>query len=746
MRRLMWFSIGFAGACLIGAYLVSNWYLSLIAIAAVVIGIGLCLLKKKYGGILLTAAIGFFIGVVWMQGYDVLYLEPVRQYGGQRIATEIEISDYSRDTDYGIAADGKIKLDGKSYNVYVYLKGKPLLPGDVIKGNFELRFTAQGGEQEATYHPGKGIFLLAYAKGETQTQRPGKIPAKFFAAQLRRNIQNTLDLIFQEDTVGFARALFLGDTSRLSAEDDTAFKVSGIRHIIAVSGLHVTILFSLVYTLFGKRRVPTAIVGIPILILFAAVAGFTPSVVRACIMQGLVILGLLLKKEYDSPTALAFAVLTMLLINPLTITSVSFQLSVGCMIGIFLFCGRINRFLLRILRAPKDKSIRAKLTRWLAGCAAVSVSATVVTAPLSAYYFGTISIIGILTNVLTIWVVSATFYGIMLSCIAGGIWIGAGRVVAWIVSWPIRYVLCVARLTASIPIAAVYVNNIYILLWLVFSYVLLLAFLKGKRKHPFVFAGCVIAGLCLSLIFAYTEPRTEDFRVTVLDVGQGQSIVLQSQDKTYLVDCGGDSGSAAADIAAQHLLSQGIAKLDGLILTHYDDDHAGGVDLLLNRVPADVLYLPDSTDDGEIKLQLTDAFRDKICWVTDTMEWSGPWGTLTLFPGSDKNDDNESGLCILFQAADCDILITGDWTSAQEFSLVQAVALPELELLVVGHHGSRSATSLPLLAETNPKAAVISVGRDNPYGHPSGEVIQRLESFGCKIWRTDLDGTITFGR
>jgi competence protein ComEC len=142
---------------------------------------------------------------------------------------------------------------------------------------------------------------------------------------------------FPADTAAFAKALLLGDSSGLNYELDTAFKLSGIRHIIAVSGLHVSILFSLMYILAGKRKVLTALLGIPVLFLFAAVAGFSPSIVRACVMQVLMIVAMLLDKEYDPPTALSFAVLLMLAVNPSAVTSVSLQLSVGCMMGIFMF-------------------------------------------------------------------------------------------------------------------------------------------------------------------------------------------------------------------------------------------------------------------------------------------------------------------------------------------------------------------------------------------------------------------------
>ena len=746
MRKLMWFTIGFTGACIVGVYLISGIWLAVITAICAALGIGLCFYKKKLGVIVLIGALGFGIGAGWLQLHDAVYLTAARNVDGKTLTTEIEATDYSWKTDYGTAVNGRVEVDGRRFQVCVYMDEMTIRPGDVLKGEFRFRFTAAGGKQDATYHPGKGVFLLAYGDDSISVKRQETIPLRFFPAKLRKNIQDTIDTAFPEDTVGFARALLLGDSTRLSDQDDTAFKISGIRHVIAVSGLHVSILFSLIYVFVGKRRIITAVLGIPILILFAAVAGFTPSIMRACIMQCLMILGLLLKKEYDSPTSLSFAVLVMLVANPLSITSVSFQLSVGCMTGIFLFSGKINRFLLRILRVPKDKSVRAKLGRWLAGCVAVTVSATAVTMPLSAYYFGTVSIVGILTNLLTLWAISFVFYGIMLACLLGVIWMPLSTAIAWIISWPIRYVLLVARSLSAIPCAAVYTSSVYIVLWIVFCYVILCVFLLQKQKHPFVYLAGIVISLCIAVTASHMEAKTENFQVTVLDVGQGQAILIQSQDKTYLVDCGSDSKKDAADITSQFLLSKGINRLDGLILTHYDEDHAGDVENLLYRVQTDVLFLPDSADDGDIKARLIKAFSEDICWVSEITTRSGKWGSFTIYPGADNKDDNESGLGILFQAEECDILITGDWSSAQELRFVQTTDLPELELLVLGHHGSKSATSFPLLSATKPKTAVVSVAKNNGYGHPAPEVLRRLEMFDCKVWRTDLDGTITFGR
>ena len=121
-----------------------------------------------------------------------------------------------------------------------------------------------------------------------------------------------------------------------------------------------------------------------------------------------------------------------------------------------------------------------------------------------------------------------------------------------------------------------------------------------------------------------------------------------------------------------------------------------------------------------------------------------PDGNITLYPAKPGLNNNESSVCVLFQSQNCDILITGDRSASGERALLDKVQLPQLELLVAGHHGSKGATSLDLLLTTHPQAVAISVGADNPYGHPGQELLDRLARFGCQVYRTDLQGTITF--
>lgn len=739
----MWFTVGFAVACGVGVYTLFGPWLLLFGAICIIALVAMLVVRTPISKRIATILFGIVIGIGWLTCFDYIYLQPGRNMDGQSVHLSIAVTDYGRPAKYGITAEGKTELNGKTYTVQFYINEQiSVSPGDLVEGGFTLRYTG-GGSEDPTYHRGKGVFLLCYPKGSYTITPQAEVSNRNIPVIWRHKILTLLDDMFPQDTAAFAKALLLGDTRGLDFSTKWSMKTGGVYHVVAVSGMHVSILFALVSILCLKKRGLLAVIGIPVLFLFAAIAGFSPSIVRACIMQALMILALLVDKEYDPPTALAAAVLVILAVNPLSITSVSLQLSAGCMIGIFLFSQPIHDYLMRTRLGPaKGKSLRSRLIRWVVGSVSVTLSAMSVTAPLCAMYFGCISLSGILTNVLILWLISFVFYGIMAACLLGIVWLPLGMAVGWVISWPIRLILWVTDMISRLPVSAVYTSSVYIVAWLIFAYVLLTIFLKSKKKYPVVFAICIIVGLFGSILCSWLEPRLDDYRITAVDVGQGQCLLLQQDGKHYIVDCGGDNGDDAADKAIGLLLSQGIFRLDGLIVTHYDADHAGGVSQLLSKIPADTIYLPVYTGESELRDDLIENFSKSIKWITDDTVLDD--ADITLYPSVASDEANESSLCILFQPEECDILITGDRSFDGEAALMAHTDLPDLEILVAGHHGSRTSTSWELLNETRPEIVIISVGANNSYGHPTEETLTRIELFGSAVYRTDLLGTIIF--
>lgn len=736
MRKLMWLTLGFGLACGLCAYWLGNG--SVLALTAFA-GAGCLGIRQRRLSRLGLLVLGLAAGCAWFSLFHMWFLAPVISLDAQQQPAVIYAQDYSAPTKYGSSVSGRMEYGGKSYAVYAYLDGdQPICPGDTLSGTFRFRTTVSGGEEEATYHQGDGVFLLAYQVDEVTCTPSQSLSWREYPAILRKEAGEILEQTFPEDTAPFAKALLLGDTKDLDYKTDTNLKISGIRHIAAVSGLHVSILFALLSLVTFRKSFLTALLGFPLLLLFAATAGFTPSVNRACIMSGLMLLAQLFRREYDGPTALSFAALCMLAANPLVITSVGFQLSAGSVSGIYCFSPAVRKWMYGVL--PTVKGWRGKLIGWLVASVSVSLGALVFTTPLCAVYFGTVSLIGVVTNLLTLWMISGIFYGILAVCLMGQIFMPGVSVLAKMLALPIRLVLTIADFLAGVPLSAVYTRSWYIMAWLVFVYVLLILFLLGKNRKPALLAGCACLGLCIALLASWVEPLLYHTGLTVLDVGQGQCILLQSKGKTFLVDCGGDSDTWTADIAAQTLLSQGISRLDGMVLTHTDIDHAGGMEHLLSRVNTDLLILPPVPVEAEV------SERTKVLYAADNLKLSFDGGEITVYGSVSTEKSNENSLCVLFETENCAILITGDRGSFGEQMLLRNADLPDVDILIAGHHGSKNSTGEALLQTVRPEIVCISAGRDNPYGHPAPELLKRLEDFGCQIYRTDLQGDIVIRR
>lgn len=731
MRKLVYLSLGFAAACGLWAYGADlGWYAGVGA--ALILSAALLGWKKAA-----FLAVGLALGAGSCDLSGILFQKETLAMDGEVCQAELHICDYSRETNYGIQAEALLRCSGKTYRVQLYLNDtEPLEPGMEVSGTFLFRATGPGAEAPRSYYAGKGIWLLAYQRGDVSfTQDCLQLWDQ--PALVRHRIKEILEAAFPADTRAFAKALLLGDTEELDYETDTALKLSGIRHVIAVSGLHVSIFFGALEVLTLRKRYLTALVGFPALLAFAAVMGFSPSVSRACLMVSLMLLARLLNKEYDGPSALAFAVVVILGVNPSSVASVSFQLSVASVAGIFCFQPGIQRWMLTKFGVLKPKTIKTRLVRWFSSSISVSLGATILTTPLSAWYFGAVSLVSVLTNLLTLWMVSILFYGLCLTALAGLAVPTLAAGLGWFLSWGIRYVLLVAKTLAAFPLAAVYTTSPYIVAWLVFVYCLLAVFLLSQNRRPWVLGCCAWVGLCLALLASWLEIKPDETRLTVLDVGQGQCILLQNQGRSFLVDCGGDSDMAVAELAAQTLLGQGIHKLDGLILTHCDRDHAGGAEFLMKRMDVELLVQPE---DGTVRTDIPTVY------ASENLEIRLGSAVLRIYAPTYPTDSNESSLCVLFDTEKCDILITGDRSAFGERSLLRNADIDQVDVLIAGHHGSKNSTCEQLLETVQPEIVCISAGKDNPYGHPAEETLERLARFGCKVYRTDRLGTITIRR
>lgn len=746
MRKLGWFSLGFGAALALYAWLArSIWGFAAGALFA------LLLLKKRGWRCGALAALGLAVGFCWFSAYDLWITAPVRALAGQTLHFQAVARDDPQASDYGTRVCADAVAEGRRFRVLLY-DSDPLeiRPGDRLTVTASLRTPGDGDYD--IYCRSIGVDLIGICTRGSLYAAPAEPGLRTLPLRLRRWLKEQIRTIFPADSAPFITALLTGDRSGLRYADTNAMSVAGISHIVAISGMHVAILLGLILLLCAKRRWLSALIGVPVVAVFAVMTGATPSVVRASVMQIIWLLAPLFRREDDPPTSLGAAALCVLAPNPWAVTNLSFQLSFGAMAGIVLLSGRLYRRIgdmEPIRRALRSRYLRGPV-HYFVGALISTCSASVFTLPLIALRMGTISLVALATNLLTLWAVALLFKLSLALCLLGAVWMLPARFLAPVAAIAVRYILGVARFMASVPASAVYTENPFILPWLIFAYLAAGCCLLPEGRRLILPAACVAAlTLCLCVWLGYLDGGAHTLQMTMLDVGQGQCLIFQDGGATVIYDCGGSGGERVGEDCARTLLSRGTGRVDILILSHYDLDHAGGVCQLLARLPVGRIYLPDLPCDNGLREAIEQSANDcgtQIVYVREDEKLSFSSSTAYVFAPVTQESDNESSLALLVSQGGFDILATGDMNAAAERLLLSRRRLPDVEVLVAGHHGSASSTCDTLLALTRPETVLISVGAHNSYGHPASETTVRIESTGAQLLRTDLCGNITIRR
>ncbi len=753
MRKLAWAALSFSAAVFLSRYLLPASWLLYGSAACAVLGAAGFLFRSSARQRIVLAGLALAAGFVWTAFYTNVFLKPAETLDGVTETVSAIALSTPENTDYGSKLTVTIKQDGLP-DVKTILYVFEALP-EINAGNsltftarFKLADTVFGEETDGYFS--KGIFLTAYAEGGIAiTDR--HTPLRYFPAYIADRSGQVVDRIFPNGVRGFMRALLLGDTSGVYGDPvlSSSMAAAGASHVVAVSGMHLAFLVGFVKIIVRKKR-RLAAVAIPVILLFMAVVGFRPSLARAGIMQIFLLCAPLFKRENDVFTSLSASLMLILLINPYAAVSAGLQLSFAATLGLALYAEKLFTRLDEPLRYKKlysYKLVRIAI-RFIIGGLSSTLAALAFSVPLAAVHFGIVSIVAPLTNLLILLPVSLAFIGGMLALILGFIFAPAGIACAFIAALPVRWIIAVIGGLSQLPFAAVYTSNPAAVIWLIYTYAMLLAlWLSRARLRQLLTPACLsAASLSLILVATSVTSAAGGFRVTALDVGQGQSIILTSGQYTAVVDCGSVSGKDAGDRLIRNLKSAGRGRIDLLVLTHFHTDHAGGVEEVLSRFPVTALAMPDpSTDGGNLAADIESLAHDKgirTVYVTENLTASLGSMTLTLYAPVGTSDENERGVVILATQREFDALITGDISDDTERALLASAALPDIEVLVAGHHGSKYATSDELLDAVTPEAALISVGY-NSYGHPSPETLQKLARSGILIYRTDLLGNVT---
>lgn len=614
---------------------------------------------------------------------------------------------------------------------------------------------------------------------------------------LREYWKKRLYRYFPEKEASVLSAMLLGDRTQLDEETKELYMQNGIIHILSISGLHITLIGMGIYKLLRRGGCPiaaAALAGGFILFLYGIMTGMGVSAIRAIGMYLIRMLGEILGRTYDMLTALGFMGLVMLAGRPEYLSNVGFLLSFGSLCGI----GGIMPALAvgdgeerRADLGGKDsgwlKVLLHSFVRYVRRAALPGIAVTLTTLPIQLYYYYEIPVYSIFLNLLVLPFMGILMVVGMIVMIVPGMFVAAKLDVLILggFEW-----LC--RLFGELPYHTW--NPGAPEIWqIIVYYVLLVCSVRGMVKVPGsvrvsgsvqrpgsvhvsgsgkvvyrVPANCRwqrilrIVILFIAMLLLGWRGRAQ-LSVTFLDVGQGDGICVQTEKETYLFDCGSSSEKAIGEyVLIPYLKHEGISRLDGVFVTHPDNDHISGILELLalseaQGITIERLILPDLTEE-RMESEFADLFEavadmeegkpEVITMSRGTFWQSGEVLFTCLHPPADSeiSDSNAYSQCFLVEYEDFSMLLTGDVEGEGEELLMQELKkqeVGEVDLLKVAHHGSKYSTGEALLEMLQPDIAVISCGENNSYGHPHEEILQRLDEVESKIFTTPQCGAIT---
>lgn len=559
--------------------------------------------------------------------------------------------------------------------------------------------------------------------------------------KLKRYLVSLSEVCFGEDA-HIMKAMLLGEKNGLDEDTKLLYQLNGVIHILSISGLHISIIGMGLYKLLSKLRsskIANVIISISFMYCYGVMCGMSVSALRAIVMFGFNISARVFGRTYDMLTAMAIVGISIIAGQPLYLYHSGFLFSFGAIIAIGLFYPEVEENLLGETKLEKIIS--------------TSLSISVVTLPVYLCFYYEYPLYSIFLNLIIIPGTTLIVTDGLICLMAAAFYLPLGKYLAVPVHLMFRFYELCCNAALHLPESRSILGKPDDWQVVIFVLIISLTVLAGKKMTKLQFWQWILAAiLCISMRFQ------SGLTITALDVGQGDGIFIsEANSGCYLIDGG---SSSKKDVGTYQILpflkAKGVGRLDAVFVTHMDSDHYNGIQALIDDmaqggIEIENLIMPEigGKSRSEAYHELVDSAQKSginVVYINKGEALQhGKLKLTCLHPeeGEESEDTNAMSTVLYLEYEAFSALFTGDLEGNGEKRVTEYNIIKDITLLKVAHHGSRNSTAQDFIELVSPRIALISAGRDNSYGHPHAETLERLENAGSRIYRTDEGGAIT---
>lgn len=780
-RPMLWISAAMVFGMYILAFLGASVTFTVVFCCLVTFLILAFKYKKLYTNLILALSLVSMLSGIFLYAWtDDILIKKLFPYCDKTVYLKGEVLEEPNETDKYIRFNMKtreISVDGQNYNEakekiqMIYFKNGltdeniNVKLSDVLSLKCTISLPDEalntGGFDYGKFLKSKGIYFQGVIENGTISVTHKE--KHLFLDKLygfRKMCADLFDNTFPTEEGSVLKAYILGNKKHMSDEISDIFSASGLSHVLAVSGMHVTIFISCIVAFLRLVRISKRkqlLISIFSVFFYVIFTGATPSSLRAGIVCIFALTGELLLRRAEGLTALSIAAAILSVFNPHIILDSSFMLSFSATLGILLFSEKMSENFGVIYSRLDKKSKLRRIIKATCDLVAVGISANIMLTPVLIYLFKEFSIMSVIATVIINPILAPILVGGILFCAIGLLSGVLAFPIAGFIHFLTKVMILIAKIFSIIPVSKVSVGGItpFILLMYATFVVVVYFTLVKKNENLRAVSLCSLAVLFV-LLASNNALNNEIAQVSFINVGQGDcSLIKIPGNCDILIDGGGkkNNNSIGENVIKPYLLKNGVRDIEYAVASHGHEDHVNGLSGLMDVFRIKNLLVPEgfgATNEGRELLLKAAEKKIKIIYlghgdeflIGDNIELVAVMPDRKIL--SLTNEENDRSLLLRFKYGDVSFLYTGDLSSiAENYAADKYPDLIDADVLKVSHHGADTSSGEKFLDVATPQYAYIPVG-ENVYGHPSDDTLERLKMRNVEVYRADIHKDVTF--